>query len=247
MNTGKAIILVFAILITVLSGASIAEDRYVRLRSVEGEVSIHSSDGSHEATMNTPLMDGDEIQTGDGRAELSFRNGITVRIGDYSGLRLESSYSPMSIDLLQGTVFLDSHLLDRFRDELVIRAGDAEVFLLDEGNIRVDLGEEGAVRVTTIEGQAEVEAGGRRVLLSSGERTYVDPGRAPEEPEQFRSDLDELDEWNESRMDSYTRGDFGGGRYDDYVDEDIYYDAYDLGSYGDWRNSGSHGYVWVPH
>ena len=192
-------------------------------------------------------MDGDEIQTGDGRAELSFRNGITVRIGDYSGVRLESTYTPMTIELLQGTVFVDSHLIDRFRDELVVHAGDAEVLLLDEGNIRVDLGEQGAIRVTALEGQAEVNANGDRVLVNAGERTYIDPGREPEEPEVFRGSTDDLDEWNESRMDSYADGDLGGGYQDDYVDEDIYYDAYDLGAYGDWRDSGEYGHVWVPH
>ncbi len=248
MKMGKALILTFAILVF-LTSVSFAADRYVRLRSVEGDVSIHPSDGQRptEATMNTPLMDGDEIETGDGRAELSFRNGITVRIGDYSALRLESTYSPMTIELVQGTVFVDSHLIDRFSDELAVRAGNAEVLLLDEGNIRVDLGEEGAIRVTTIEGQAEVQANGRRVLVNSGERTYIDPGNDPEEPETFRGSNDELDEWNESRMEYYADGDLGGGSYDDYVDEDIYYDAYDLGGYGDWRDSGSYGYVWVPH
>ena len=248
MRSGKYLVYAIAVLVlAIFASTSFAADRYVRLRSVEGDVTVYSSDGDHEATMNTPLMDGDEIQTGDGRAELSFQNGITVRIGDYSGLRLESSYTPMRIRLVQGTVFVDSHLIDRFRDELVVHAGDAEVILLEEGNIRVDLGSEGSVRVTTVEGQAEVLAGGRRVLLNSGERTYVDPGSDPLAPEQFRGDLDELDQWNESRMDFYARGDFSSGGYDDYVDEDIRYDAYDLGAYGDWRNSGSYGYVWVPH
>ena len=248
MRMGKALILTIAF-IAFLTSVSFAADRYVRLRSVEGDVSINPSDGQRatEATMNTPLMDGDEIQTGDGRAELSFRNGITVRIGDYSGLRLESTYSPMTIQLVQGTVFLDSHLIDRFRDELVLRAGNAEIYLLDEGNIRVDLSDEGAIRVTTIEGQAEVQANGQRVLVNSGERSYVDPGREPEEPESFRGSNDELDEWNASRMENYADSGLGGGYTDDYVDEDIYYDSYDLGGYGDWRNSESYGHVWVPN
>lgn len=248
LKAGKISVFVTAFIVLIsFAGLSFAADRYVRLRSVEGEVAVYSSGGTEEATINTPLMDGDEVQTGDGRAELSFSNGIVVRIGDYSAVRVESAYTPMSIDLVQGTVFVDSHIIDRFNDELVLRAGDADVFLIDEGNIRVDLGSEGAVRVTSVEGQAEVEARGRRVLLNAGERTYVDPGNEPSEPEISRGDLDELDEWNQSRMDYYARGDFGGGYYDDYVDQDIYYDAYDLGGYGDWRNMGSYGYVWVPH
>ena len=247
----RKVVLILAILVLIASftGTTQAADRYVRLKSVEGEVSIYPSDGqrSSDATINTPLMDGDELQTGNGRAELSFRNGITIRVGDSSGLRLNSSYTPMQIDLLQGTLFLDSHLIERFGDELVVRAGETDVILIDEGNIRVDMGNEGSVRVTTIEGQAEVSAQGRRVLVNAGERTYVDPGRDPEQPERIAGGTDELDEWNESRMDYYARGDFGGGPNEGYVDEDIYYDAYDLGGYGDWRYDGSYGNVWVPH
>jgi Family of unknown function (DUF6600)/FecR protein len=249
MKSGK-VLLIGVVLVVLFSASSsfASQDRYIRLRSVEGEVTVYPADGQrpNEATVNTPLLDGDEIQTGNGRAELSFRNGITVRIGDYSGVRIESAYSPMRINLSQGTLFVDSHLIDRFRDELELRAGDAQVYLIDEGNIRIDLGSEGSVRVTTIEGQAEVQANGRRVLLNSGERTYVDPGNSPEAPEAFYGQNDELDDWNQSRMDNYARSDYAG--YDDeYVDQDIYYDSYDLSSYGDWRNSGSYGNVWVPH
>src|SRR4026208_179 len=127
MRSGKVVIAVVFLFLLAFSGATYAaQDRYVRLRSVEGEVTVYPSDSDrpNDATVNTPLLDGDEIQTGDGRAELSFSNGITVRIGDYSGLRIESTYTPMRISLSQGTVFIDSHLIDRFRDELELRAGD---------------------------------------------------------------------------------------------------------------------------
>jgi|GEM_PF-6471566 len=249
MKSRKAILIGVVLAILFFAGSSFAsQDRYIRLRSVEGEVTVYPGDGQrpNEASVNTPLLDGDEVQTGNGRAELSFSNGITVRIGDYSGLRIESAYSPMRINLVQGTIFVDSHLIDRFRDDLELRAGDAQIYLIDEGNIRVDLGSEGSVRVTTIEGQAEVQSNGRRVLLHPGERTYVDPGNSPEAPEAFNNQNDELDDWNQSRMDNYARGSYGG--YDDpYVNQDLYYDSYDLSSYGDWRNSGTYGNVWVPH
>jgi hypothetical protein len=250
MRSGKLLFLSVLLFALSFAGATFAaQDRYVRLRSVEGDVTVYPSDSDrpNEATVNTPLLDGDEIQTGDGRAELSFRNGITVRIGDYSGLRIESTYSPMRINLSQGTVFIDSHLIDRFQDELELRAGDAQVYLIDEGNIRVDLGTEGSVRITTLEGQAEVRAGGRRVLLNSGERTYVDPGSGPDRPEAFNGQTDELDDWNQSQMDNYAQGGYGGGADDQYLDEDMYYDGNDLSSYGDWRYEGTYGNVWVPH
>ena len=69
-------------------------------------------------------------------------------------------------------------LLISFREELKVRAGEAEIYLIDEGNMRVDLGNEGGVRVTTIQGEAEIRANGQRILLRANERTYVDPGKS---------------------------------------------------------------------
>jgi hypothetical protein len=224
--------------------------RYVRLKYVEGEVSVNPSDNQRptDATMNTPVMDGDQIQTGKGRAELTFRNGIIVRVGDNSTVQIESSYSPMIIDLLDGTLFVDSHLVNSFGDELEVRAGDAQVYLINEGNMRVDLGSHGGVRVTNVEGESEVRAQGSRVLLEQGERTYVDPGNAPERPEQMGQNFDDLDDWNGSRMELYAQNGEGsnGGGGGSSVGGDLYYDTQDLDQYGNWQNYGDYGQVWVP-
>jgi hypothetical protein len=250
MRSGKAILLGILLLVLFsISSSLAAQDRYARLSNVQGEVTVFPSDNQrpNEATVNTPIMNGDEIQTGNGRAELSFQNGILIRIGDYSGIRLESTYTPMRINLLQGTVFVDSHLIDRFRDELELRAGDAQINLIDEGNVRVDLGTEGSVRVTSIEGQVEVQAEGQRVLLNPGERTYVDPGKAPEAAQAFNNEMDELDDWNQSEMENYARNDLGTYGDQPPVNDNLYYDTYDLSAYGDWRSDGAYGQVWVPH
>ena len=74
--------------------------------------------------------------------------------------------------------------------------------MIDEGNMRVDLGKEGGVRVTTIQGEAEVRANGQRVLLRARERTYIDSGSRGKTLEAVNEDYDELDDWNASRMNS---------------------------------------------
>jgi hypothetical protein len=170
-----------------------------------------------------------------------------IRIGDDSALRIESSYTPMRLNLTQGTIFVDSHIIDRFSDELELRAGDAQVNLIDEGNVRVDFGTEGSVRVTSIEGQVEVQANGSRVLLRPGERTYVDPGNRPESPQAFNNETDELDDWNQSEMGNYAQNGYGPGPgYDQPMDNDLSYDTQDLSAYGDWRYDDTYGNVWVP-
>lgn len=247
MRSMKLWVLLGLILIAVaFAGTSFADDnRYIRLRYVDGEVTLHPGDGQRpsEAAINMPVMDGDEVETGNGRTELAFRNGIVVRIGDYSNVRIESAYSPMTIELVGGTLFVDSRVVDRFGDELEVRAGQASVYVINEGNMRVDLGTQGSVRVTSIAGEAEVRASGQRVLLRAGQRTYVDPGAAPEQASAFDQKYDELDDWNDSRFNNYARNDYDQDRYQN---EDVYYDSYDLDTYGDWRSYGDYGNVWVP-
>ncbi len=236
----------FLALFLVSLPADAANDRVVRLRHIEGDVSIYPTDAQrpNDATINSPILDGDVVETQNGRAELSFRNGILVRLGDYSSAKVDSTYSPMVIELLQGSLFVDSHLIDSFREELKVRAGESEIYLIDEGNMRVDLGNEGGIRVTTIQGEAEIRANGQRILLRANERTYVDPGSSPVKPEAFNGAYDELDNWNSSRMDSLAyRDDYDE---DQYVDESLRYDTYELEQYGDWREYGDYGNVWVP-
>jgi len=154
----------------------------------------------------------------------------------------------MSIELVKGTLFVDSHLVQSLRDELEIRAADAQIYLINEGNLRVDLGDQGGIRVTAIQGEAEVRASGQRTLLRDQERTYVDAGTAPSTPEAFNQGYDELDDWNASRMNSMASAEpYGDEQQQPPVDESLYYDTYDLQNYGDWRNYGTYGNVWVPH
>lgn len=238
------------LLMGTLPASAASNDRYVRLRYLEGDVTIYPEDGQrpNDATINSPVLDGDVVETSNGRAELSFRNGVLVRLGDNSSARFVSTYSPMTIELLKGSLFVDSHIVQSFRDELEIRAGESSVYLIDEGNLRVDLGDQGGVRVTTIQGEAEVRANGQRVLLRQEERTYVDPGASPATPEAFNEGYDELDDWNASRMNSMASNDsYGDEQQQPYVDESLYYDTYDLQNYGDWRHYGTYGNVWVPH
>lgn len=229
-----------------VSNASADESRYARLRYVDGEVTLYPVDKQrpNDATVNTPLADGDELETRSGRAELAFRNGVVVRVGNDSSIRIASTYSPMTIELLQGTLFVDSHMVNSLRDELMIQAGSTQVYLIDEGNMRVDLGQEGTVRVTSIEGQSEVRANGKGVLLEAGERTYIDQSNNPETP-QAAEKFDDLDDWNASRMEAYAGNDNNYAE-NEYVDESIYYDSYDLDNYGDWQAYGDYGNVWVP-
>lgn len=220
-----------------------SNDRTARLRYSTGEVTLNPSDNQRgvEAVANSPVLDGDQIQTGNGRSEVSFRNGVVLRVGDYSSVRINSVYDPMSIELTDGTIFVDSGNVGSLRDELEVVSGDVQIYMISEGTLRIDHGSEGSIRVTSVAGEAEVRAAGRRVLLEAGERTYVDPGQSPEQPQMYSENYDDLDSWNESRSRLYARQDDNR-----YVDESVSYDSSDLYGYGDWRSYQDYGYVWVP-
>ncbi|HSE39836.1 MAG TPA: hypothetical protein VLH08_03660, partial [Acidobacteriota bacterium] len=69
------VFILFFALFSVGAKADAASDRVVRLRHIEGDVSIYPNDAQrpNEATINSPVLDGDVVETQNGRAELSFR------------------------------------------------------------------------------------------------------------------------------------------------------------------------------
>ncbi|HTR23239.1 MAG TPA: FecR family protein [Terriglobales bacterium] len=91
MTTGRpatvlalAAFLASMFLVTSTQAAAQSKARIVRLSDVEGSVQIErsSSEGLEKAFLNMPVIEGSRLKTGDqGRAEIEFEDGSTVRIG----------------------------------------------------------------------------------------------------------------------------------------------------------------------
>src|SRR5579864_2386134 len=95
MLRDKGLILLFLLVLAMLlvpflhadDDQAVSHARIVRLSYVEGQVQVSRQQGGgyQNATMNIPLVQGDQIRTGDdGWAEIQFENGSNIRLAPES-------------------------------------------------------------------------------------------------------------------------------------------------------------------
>jgi len=217
--------------------------RVARLSFISGSVSFRPGDVDDwtDATVNYPLRTGDHLWTdADARAEISI-GSTAIRLNqwtDFGFLALDDRTE--QIDLSEGGL-----------DVRLRRLGDGDVFEIDTpngavslerpGSYRVDVDSSGETTMVTVRGgAAEVTSSGSAFSVEAGEvgtlsgrdaPSYdVEDAARPDDWERWCASRDRR--WDESRSTRYVSPDMVG--YED------------LDDYGDWRDGGSYGPVWVP-
>src|SRR3984885_1011907 len=114
----SAAIAAFFLVVSLLSTFAFADSqvRVVRLSEVQGDVKIDRNlgQGYEKAFLNLPITQGVKLQTnGNGRAEVEFEDGSTLRITpdtviEFPQLSLRDSGNKVStVHLREGTVYLN--------------------------------------------------------------------------------------------------------------------------------------------
>jgi hypothetical protein len=243
-------------------GDDYREGDFGRIRFEENGVAIHRAssedrDSAEEAgSTNSPLFPGDSLKTGsDQRVELQLATGTLVRVDTDSDLTLQSlpgadaRYRDNAVLRLSvGTIRVVS--ASREKDELRIDTGSASVYVLGEGDFRIDVDGRGQTSVSSERGVAEVVGDGGSVLVRGGMKTIVDPGSVPDEP-RARSSFasDPFDRWCSNRDRAYE---VEGRRDDDgvlveEVPEEIQPYYGELSTYGQWVDVPEYGQAWSPY
>jgi hypothetical protein len=216
-----------------------------RMAQVQGESFTrggYQSDWGYADT-NIILEEGDEVLTGDGgRMSVEFPGGFFMELGPRSRARLYRLGAGPQLQLAYGSfyfVLLQDHpAYERVRVDW--RYGT--VTLDERGSYRVDLSGDGLARVTSIRGEARVQASGGRVLLADHEEVFVEPGGLPtREASYVEGDFDNFDR---SVYDKYFGSSFY--RLPNYVN---YYvpGIFDLARFGNWTYVPSlRSYCWRP-
>lgn len=246
------------------SGAYVLDDeaedqdvtaRVARISFLRGDVQIRRSgvDEWEKATLNLPVVEGDEILTETGaRIEIQFDTHKHLRLAENSFLKIAGLKDDgIAVSLSLGTLNLRITSFDRDKTYFEIDAPKTTIAVQRAGTYRVDAGKTGdaEIRVATMDGgEARVYSDNAGFTLKNGRssRIYIDGPTAGEwETVAAARVIDEFDEWSSDR-DSVIARRLRDAYYDQYYDRDIY-GADDLNDHGAWVHTRDYGYVWRPH
>jgi len=219
----------------------------VRISLIQGRVLVQTGDGGErtEASVNFPVVDGDRIMTsGDGRAELHFKNGTYVRMGEGSRLEvIASNFDPgktfVHLHHRQGKIYVNHRPPAREVSSLFVVLPFGVLSSYVPSRFRIDL-TSSDVRISILEGSVEFKREGRPIPLAHGktlivgEEGYTEAGRLYER--------DEWDRWNEAR----DRGLIQRRYTQAYLPPELEPWGYEMEGYGRWVYVPEYQYVWVP-
>jgi len=237
-----------------LSAASAAADsraRIVRLSFVEGNVQMDQRDGRgfQKAFLNMPIGQGTVLLTRDeGRAEIEFENGSTVRIArdsqlEFQQLGLRTAGNKFSaIDVTEGTAYFD--IKKKSEDEFVVTVNGQQITAPKDARFRLRAGKDGA-NVSVFKGEIDLDTGGgKQVEVRKNESLELDKN----DPSRYflarEITTDPLDAWDLER-EKYRDQYFAASAY-------AYNPAYsygyaDLAYWGSYEVVPVYGRVWRPY
>ena len=223
--------------------------RIVRLSSLEGDVRIDRNLGAgfEKAFLNLPITQGVILQTGnDGRAEVEFEDGSTLRLTpdsvvQFPDLALRDSGAKFSsVKLQQGTVYIDYR--GTKDNEFTLNFAREAVAFKDPVRLRIQMNDSDAT-LAVLKGEVTVAGASGNVNVSKNRSATFD--LANHDQYQIAKEVEEqpFDEWNKEQgkyHDAYL-----SKNYSDYSSNA--YGISDLNYYGSFFNAPGYGTLWQPY
>ncbi len=249
-------------LVLALPAFADSQIRMVRLSLVEGDVqAVHPMSNKHEkALLNAPITQGMTLKTGEGRAEIEFEDGSTLRMGpqtqvEFTDLsRRDSGALVSAIAVHNGIVYVDCKgdnyvklsggaLSGSKNDDFsvmvaknTIRPNGKAHFRVTVGTSKAELGVfSGDVAVQSPSGSL-VASKKQSVIFNLDANTSVLAKKLPSDP---------LDAWDKEQTDYHDRYLVASTRAD--PGSPYAYGMSDLGYYGDFFNMPGYGLMWQPY
>lgn len=178
------------LLLLILSGpfpVIAAADTTATLTLFTGDCYVWHNRASDEADIDQALYAGDSVRTGkDSRAELSFSDGSTIRLGENSKFLIRQNGTTRSFTLLSGKFWAKvAKLSERARFEVESPTAVAGV----RGTVfKVEVDQDSTSRVAVEEGEVEVHnpsLRGRMVRLAALQEAFVRRRLDPSAPRRF--------------------------------------------------------------
>ena len=232
-----------------------ATSRVARISFIRGDVQIRrlGSTDWEKATLNLPIVEGDELATSGGaRLEIQFNNFSHLRLDENASLKVAVLRAEgIAVSLSLGSMSLRVTDLEKSAGYIEVDAPKTTVAVQKPGTYRIDAGKAGDADIrlsVTNGGEARVYSDTAGFTLKSGRggRVFIDGSNAGEwETADAARKADEFDGWAADR-DAAIAKRIRDAYYDKYYDQDIY-GADDLDAYGEWVHTSSYGYVWRPY
>jgi hypothetical protein len=217
--------------------------RVARLNFSEGSISFRPAGEDDWVTgvPNRPMVSGDDLWADeDSRAEVHV-GSAAIRLGSKTGITfLALDDHTTQIRLAQGSLILRVRHVDD-DDNYEIDTPNIAFSLLQPGEYRVDVSEDGSQSITTVwHGRGRVTGGGDTYAVVANQSATFTGGDPLDYQVAQLPDRDDLDTWAFERDDSEDRADSAN-----YVSREM--TGYeDLDEYGDWSYVAGYGPCWRP-
>jgi FecR protein len=221
--------------------------RIVRLSSVQGDVQIDraTGEGFETAFDNLPITQGAKIKTRtDGRAEVEFEDGSTVRIAplsvvEFPALSLRDSGAKVStIDVKHGTAYVN--FAGKKDDEFTLNFEKEHIAVTDASRFRVFVAADGSM-VSVFNGNLNVDAPTGQVAVEKKHSASFLPDQ--DQPKIAKSVPElEFDDWDKSQQQYHDRYMAKSNDVSPYA-----YGMSDMNYYGSFSNIPGYGMAWQPY
>ncbi|HXW56774.1 MAG TPA: DUF6600 domain-containing protein [Candidatus Cybelea sp.] len=214
-----------------------------RLSFIHGKVSLQRGDNGEwvGVTLNTPIMAGDRISTGDdSKAELQLDWADVVRLSDNTTVKVSSvTNNGIQVQVGQGTVTYSVLQGAQAASEMDTPNAALKPSAVGEYRLQVNSNAEsimivrsGGADVSTPQGSAHVDSGQMITVEGTDNPQYkIDPAPGS----------DNWDTWNSDRNRIISRAEQSGNTNQREVG------TQDLDAYGHWENVPDYGQVWIPN
>jgi hypothetical protein len=225
-----------------------SQARIVRLSDVEGTLQIdrNTGQGYENAFLNMPITQGTKLKTkDDGRAEIEFEDGSTVRITpnttiEFPQLSLQDSGGYVSTVVVQeGTAYVNYS--GKKDDQFMVSFGREAVSLTQSAHFRVQLNDSDATLAVF---KGAVQAAGPSGNVDVGKKQAVTFDLADNDKYTLAKNLEEdpFDAWDKQQEQYHQQYSANRSYSSPYA-----YGASDLSYYGNFMNVSGYGMMWQPY
>jgi hypothetical protein len=241
-----------ALILSLYSIPSFADSqvRIVRLSTVEGDVQIdrNTGQGYERAFQNLPVTQGAKLTIrGEGRAEIEFEDGSTLRIASGTHVEfpqlslLDSGNKASSVNLARGTAYFN--FAGTKDDQLTVTFGREKLVFNHAAHLRLDAGNE-ASAVAVFKGDVQVEAPSGTLEVGKNQTASFNLLKDDKSSLAKNIEPNPFDAWDKSQdqyHQRYTATTTASNNVSPYA-----FGSSDMAYYGNYFNAPGYGMMWQP-